>query len=72
MDAAKELAVRRGVELDETLLNFPWNGDPETSESGQKGWAPAEVQPGARHLWFANLNTPEDFAAAAALSGMLG
>jgi molybdopterin-guanine dinucleotide biosynthesis protein A len=71
MDAAEELSVRRGVSLEKTLLNFPWNGDSAASDSGLNGWAPTEAQQGARHLWFANLNTPEEFAAAAARSGML-
>jgi molybdopterin-guanine dinucleotide biosynthesis protein A len=71
VEAAKELAARRGVELDETLLNFPWDGDLSVSDRGLKGWTPTEVQERERHLWFANLNTPEDFAAAEALRGIL-
>ncbi|MEO6816367.1 MAG: molybdenum cofactor guanylyltransferase [Edaphobacter sp.] len=71
MDAAKELAVRSGMKLEETLLNFPWNGDSTASDSAPNEWGPTEVQQGSRHLWFANLNTPEDFAAAAVFGGML-
>ncbi|MDW5266779.1 MULTISPECIES: molybdenum cofactor guanylyltransferase [Acidobacteriaceae] len=71
MDAAMQLAGRFGVELNETLLNFPWSGDLEAVEGGLNGWVPTEAQRGAAHLWFANLNTPEEFGAAESFAGVL-
>jgi molybdopterin-guanine dinucleotide biosynthesis protein A len=35
------------------------------------GWAPTVAQRGAMHLWFANLNTPEEFRAAEDFAGLL-
>ena len=69
-EAAKELAVRQGVGLDEVLLNLPWSGDQRFSMDDGVGWTPTEAQREARHLWFANLNTPEEFAAAEAVCRM--
>ena len=65
--AGNELAARRGVSPGRAFLNRPWE---ETAESfikaGENGALPSltEGQRAARHLWFANLNTPEEFAEA--------
>lgn len=71
MEAATQLAGRLGMDLNETLLNFPWNGDSAAFDGGLNGWVPTEAQQGVSHLWFANLNTPEEFAAAQAFTGVL-
>jgi molybdenum cofactor guanylyltransferase len=71
MAAATQLAGRLGVDLNETLLNFPWNGGSAAFDGGVKGWVPTGAQREASHLWFANLNTPEEFAAAEAFSNVL-
>lgn len=70
MEAANAVAVLQGAKLDEVALNLPWNG--ETANFGGEGWTPGEGQRGASHLWFANLNTPEEFAEAEAFAGVLG
>ena len=69
--AGRELAAKQDVLLGMALRNFPWN-DQETFQAvpnplgpHQEAWlATTEAQQEARHLWFANLNTPEEFAEA--------
>jgi molybdopterin-guanine dinucleotide biosynthesis protein A len=71
--AATELALRQQVPLSEVLLNRKWN-DAEWDDRaviamsqggpGDERWGLSEAQLRARHLWFANLNTPEEFAEA--------
>jgi len=72
MEAATQRAGEVGVKLNETLLNFPWSGELGAFDGGLNGWVPTEAQRGALHLWFANLNTPEEFAEAEAFAGALG
>ncbi|WP_263368753.1 molybdenum cofactor guanylyltransferase [Edaphobacter bradus] len=67
--AAKELAGQQGVPLGRVLLNLPWGERGMFSITPGAGereswWTPTEVQQAAKHLWFANLNTPEEFAEA--------
>jgi molybdopterin-guanine dinucleotide biosynthesis protein A len=65
--AGKYLAVRQGVLLGMALLNLPWNEMAELScakSGGEPWWSVTEAQQTAKHLWFANLNTPEEFAEA--------
>jgi molybdopterin-guanine dinucleotide biosynthesis protein A len=65
--AAKELAVRQGISADQAFLNRPWEeiGELFVEPVGvEPRRVPTEEQQAARHLWFANLNTPEDFAMA--------
>jgi molybdopterin-guanine dinucleotide biosynthesis protein A len=69
VEVGKELAAQKEMNLDEVLLNLPWNG--EIFEEYGAGWAPTKMQRSAQHLWFANLNTPEDFGEAEALVEML-
>ncbi len=69
--AAKELAVRQEVGLEAVFLNLPWGEDMAPLGNGGRGWVPTAAQRAARHLWFANLNTPEEFAAAEAFAGKL-
>jgi molybdopterin-guanine dinucleotide biosynthesis protein A len=69
VEAGKELAAREGVSLDEVLLNPPWNG--EMFDEKGAGWTPTKAQRSTQHLWFANLNTPEEFGEAEALAKVL-
>ena len=65
--AGHELAMRQGVAPGNAFLNRPWETSAESfAEAGEKGalLSLTEVQRGARHLWFTNLNTPEEFAEA--------
>jgi molybdopterin-guanine dinucleotide biosynthesis protein A len=69
VEAGKELAARQGRELDEVFLNLP--GSVDVFDEDGAGWAPTAAQRGGMHLWFANLNTPDEFAEAAAVAGVL-
>jgi molybdopterin-guanine dinucleotide biosynthesis protein A len=67
--AAQELAARQNVPLESTFLNAAWNEEAEFAGSVRGGeeesWQRlTEVQRKAQRLWFANLNTPEEFAEA--------
>lgn len=70
VEAAKELAARNGVSLSDVLLNLPW-GEDIADFDDDAGWTPTAAQQDARHLWFANLNTPEEFRAADKFAGLL-
>ena len=61
--AAKEIAGWHGVGFDKVFLNMPWDRDAESLDGVGVGWTPTEAEWEVRHLWFANLNTPEDFNA---------
>jgi molybdopterin-guanine dinucleotide biosynthesis protein A len=66
--AGNELAVRRGVASERVFLNRIWEESAESFvKAGESGALQSltEGQLAARHLWFANLNTPEEFAEAA-------
>jgi len=74
VEAGKELAARQGREFDEVFLNLPWSNvlpSVDAFDEDGAGWAPTESQRGGMHLWFANLNTPDEFAEAAAVAGVL-
>jgi molybdenum cofactor guanylyltransferase len=65
--AGIELAARRGVAAGSTFLNSVWEERAESfAKAGERGGLPplTEGQRAAQHLWFANLNTPEEFAKA--------
>jgi molybdopterin-guanine dinucleotide biosynthesis protein A len=69
--AGKKLAERQGLPFDMVFCNLPWGQDSSLSgeiegEGGEvEEWRiPTDAQQAARHLWFANLNTPEEFAEA--------
>lgn len=64
---AREIAARCQAEEPEVLLNTPW-GEEALADAG---WIPSEAQRGALPLWFANLNTPAEFAEAEGLTGLL-
>ncbi len=65
--AGKELAARQGVLLDRAFFNLPWDegsmfSDDPSTEEGEPWTTVTEAQRAAKHLWFANLNTPKEFA----------
>jgi molybdenum cofactor guanylyltransferase len=69
--AGSELAARQNVLLGVAFRNMTWGQEgifwstPNTFGPRQEAWlATTEAQQAAKHLWFANLNTPEEFAEA--------
>ena len=69
--AGRELAAQQGVVLGMAFHNLPWSGQsafgsaPNRSDPRQEAWlATTAAQQAAKHLWFANLNTQEEFAEA--------
>jgi len=67
--AGKELAARKGVLLGIAFFNLPWDGSAEFGRGmdeveDEPWWMPTEAQLAVKHLWFANLNTPKEFAEA--------
>lgn len=67
-EAAKELAEQWKVDVNDVLPNSPWSGD-GVIFGGR--WVPTEAQKETAHLWFANLNTPEEFGEAENSNGLL-
>jgi molybdenum cofactor guanylyltransferase len=71
-EAAKDLATNRGVSLGRIFSNLPWDDNARFGEESDEDsyaraipWRkPTRAQLAAKHLWFANLNTPEDLAEA--------
>jgi molybdenum cofactor guanylyltransferase len=66
--AGRDLAERHGVPFYRAFLNKQWGEDSSYSVDTRgevELWrVPTEAQQAAKHLWFANLNTPEEFAEA--------
>ena len=69
--AGKELAAKQGILPGMAFRNMPWNDQatfwatPNLFGSRQEVWlATTEAQQAAKHLWFSNLNTPDEFAEA--------
>ena len=67
--AGKELAAKQGVVMGRAFFNLPWdeNASFGLRSGGVKGeawWELTEEQRATKRLWFANLNTPEEFAEA--------
>ena len=68
--AAAALAGQHDLPLHQVVLSKHWEGstepDPSLKDSlGENSWRVlTKAQVAARHLWFANLNTPEEFAEA--------
>ena len=64
--AGRELALQQGLLLKPGLWNAPMTDFRTTHENelGEGWWVTTEAQQAAKHLWFANLNTPEEFAEA--------
>jgi molybdopterin-guanine dinucleotide biosynthesis protein A len=70
-EAGRELAAKQGVLFGRAFRSLPWIAQSTFSATanhfgrGQEAWlATTEAQQEAKHLWFANLNTPEEFAVA--------
>jgi molybdenum cofactor guanylyltransferase len=64
--ASTELAFQHGLSPGAQLWNVPLTGfGTKPEEVLNESWPiTSEVQQAARHLWFANLNTPQEFAEA--------
>ena len=70
--AGRELAAQQNVMFGEVFRNLPWSIErgtfwaaPNQLGPRRESWlATTEAQQAAKHLWFANLNTPEEFAGA--------
>jgi molybdenum cofactor guanylyltransferase len=67
--AGKELAARQGVALGMAFFNLAWNESSEfpgnrSVRKMEPWWTVTEAQRAAKHLWFMNLNTPEEFVEA--------
>lgn len=72
----KDLAEELGVMPGRVFFNLPWDEKTEFSARNGKGalepwWAPTEAQQMAKRLWFANLNTPQEFIDAEQTVGVL-
>jgi molybdopterin-guanine dinucleotide biosynthesis protein A len=69
-EAGRELAAKQGMLLGTVFRNVCWGGFSSKEGRlgpGQEPWQfTTEAQRAAEHLWFANLNTPEDLAEAEA------
>jgi len=71
-NAGRELSERLGLPLHRVFCNLQWGEESSVSvmveggsESDVEAWLMVtEAQQSAKHLWFANLNTPEEFAEA--------
>lgn len=62
--AGRELAVRQGLPPGAGVWNLALAEDFRATRGkgpGEEWWATTEAQQVARQLWFANLNTPEEF-----------
>jgi len=64
-NAAQELSKSQNQPMDDVFLNRMWDDTEATTSSvmpGEGFWkALTKAQLDARRLWFANLNTPEEF-----------
>ena len=74
--AARELAVQQSVTPESTFINTMWDEDADlpvsVSDSEGEGWRMlTNGQRTAIRLWFANLNTPEEFVEAERYAGAL-
>jgi molybdopterin-guanine dinucleotide biosynthesis protein A len=74
--AASELAARAGLGVDRVFLNRVWEEEAEfiaeSDEGDEEPWRRlTEAQKKTRRLWFANLNTLEEFAEAETSSDAL-
>ena len=58
-EAGRALAGKQGMNFDRVFVNLPWSDDVVAD-----GIEVTAKQQAARHLWFANINTPEEFAEA--------
>jgi molybdopterin-guanine dinucleotide biosynthesis protein A len=72
-EAERELSVRTGVSSG-VLFNLPWSVDQQLTVLPGENYPWCKLtkeQDAARRLWFANLNTPEEFTEAQGFVGAL-
>ena len=75
--AAEELARKENLPLEAVFHNLCWDSDTVPGDSRTDSFHDevlrelSDVQRETRRLWFANLNTPEEFAEAQRLAGAL-
>jgi len=64
--AAEDIAARRRVEVKKVFVEMQWDDPwaPKANAKKEAWYSPSEAQRGNWSLWFANLNTPEEFAEA--------
>ncbi len=73
-NAGRELAMRQNASVESTFINTAWEEEDWEKEEWEEeesmaadlgiegdGRTASEAQRRAKHLWFANLNTPEEF-----------
>jgi molybdopterin-guanine dinucleotide biosynthesis protein A len=66
-EAGRELAANQGMRPGTVFRNVGWGGFSSKLGPGQEPWqVTTEAQRAAEHLWFANVNTPEDLVEAEA------
>lgn len=70
-DAGRMLAECYRLPVEDVLLPFAWGKDVEEMPFAALKASLTAEQRATRHLWFANLNTPEEFAAAEAFADVL-
>lgn len=69
--AAEDLAMKQRMAMDAIFVNLSWSGNASLLVEDGYIWKPTEAQQKMQHLWFTNLNTPDEFAAAEALTATL-
>ena len=70
--AAREIALRRNAAFAQTFVNTIWeHGAADLQSRMGDDACLTGAQHAGRHLWFANLNTPEEFAEAAQYSDLM-
>lgn len=71
VSAAEGLATKQKMAVDSIFLNLPWSWKASFLVKDGYIWKPTEAQQKTQHLWFSNLNTPGEFAAAEAFVATL-
>jgi molybdopterin-guanine dinucleotide biosynthesis protein A len=64
--AAEDIAARRRVKVEKVFVEMQWDDPwaPKADDKEESWRSPTEAQRENRSRWFANLNTPEEFAEA--------
>jgi len=64
--AVEDIAARRRVKVKKVFVEMQWDDPwaPKAIAKKEAWYSPSEAQRENWHLWFANLNTPEEFAEA--------
>lgn len=69
--AAEDLAMKQKIGVDTIFLSLPWSANASLLREKGDLSEPTKAQQSAQHLWFANLNTPDEFAVAEAFAARL-